>query len=1144
MPSKQMFIPPLKEKNYWKNFYGNSLSLALYEAAQANAGLLLYVAEDNLAASQIEAQLQFFNPDQSLWIRVFPDWETLPYDHFSPHPDIISARLSILSQISTLKKGILIVSISTLMHRLPPRAFLEANTFLLKAGDQLDIGSTRERLERYGYHCVNQVYQHGEFAIRGSLFDLFPMGSDQPYRIDLFDNEIDSIRVFEPESQRSLEQLSEICILPAHEFPLDEKAIALFRQQWRTTFEGNPLHATIYQDVSQGITPAGIEYYFPLFFEQTSTLFDFFSQKNYVVYADKITPLATQFWQEIKTRYEQLRYDISRPLLPPNKVFLPVEEVFEDLHKLPEIVLVSTEKNKTFEFSFPDQALPDLTVNPRLTQPWQALLLFIAENTTRILFCAETRGRKTIFMEALTALKIPVQEMNAWQEFLQSDVRFGITEAPFDKGFWLTDPDVLVLPESTLLGHEPYRQKRVKGSQIDTDAMIRNLSELRVGAPVVHLQHGVGRYVGLQTLKINEVEAEFLTLEYGGGDKLYVPVSSLNLISRYSGLDAEHAPLHRLGTDQWQKAKKKAKEQIRDVAAELLKVYALRAAKPGYVFKLLPAEYEAFSQAFPFEETEDQEKAIANVIADMTSERAMDRLVCGDVGFGKTEVAMRAAFLAVQNNKQVAILVPTTLLAQQHYETFQERFSAWPVQIDVLSRFRSQQQQTLSLKKVEDGKLDILIGTHRLLQKDIKFKNLGLVIIDEEHRFGVQQKDKLKKLRAEVDVLTLTATPIPRTLNMSLSGVRDLSIIATPPAKRLSIKTFVREKNSALIREAILREIYRGGQVYFLHNKVETIEPVLADLQKLVPEANMGLAHGQMHERQLEKIMSDFYHRRFNVLVCTTIIETGIDIPTANTIIIDHADKFGLAQLHQLRGRVGRSHHQAYAYLLVPSVKGMTADAKKRLDAIAALEDLGAGFTLAMHDLEIRGAGELLGEEQSGNMEAIGFSLYMELLDKAVEALKKGTKLDLDTEVEEQIEVDLQIPALLPESYVPDVNGRLILYKRIAEAKSVDALQDLQVELIDRFGLLPDAVKNLFEIAALKLAAKNLGIKKIEAYTKGGRVEFGEKPLINVDKLIKKINTSRGKLYFEGPQRVRFVYENPTTAQRIEFVKEFLQDLK
>ncbi len=1132
------------EKVFWQGFHGNSLSLALYLAAQRSEAPLLYIAEDNLAAQHLALQLQFFNPDQALWINVFSDWETLPYDGFSPHPDIISERLTILSRLPFLKKGILIVAVSTLMHRLPPRNFFVGQLFSLKKGETFDLSKTREQLEQTGYRCVDQVYQHGEFSVRGSLFDLFPMGSSVPYRIDLFDNEVDSIRIFDPETQRSLTQVEAIDILPAHEFPFDEKAIALFRKNWRTAFEGNPLTMPVYQDISQGLTPAGIEYYATLFFENNHTLFDYFSQNSVVVYSEKINVLAEQFWREIKTRHDQLCHDVTRPILTPKTIFVPVEEVFERINQFPDVILLEAGKEKPQADAFQTQALPDLTVDPRLVQPWQRLLSFIQEYPARILFCAETKGRTTIFHEALSSLGIDADLVSSWADFLKTENRFAIITAPFDQGFWLKSPDILVVSEAYLLGQPAIKQKRVKGSQVDADAIIRHLSELRVGAPVVHLQHGVGRYVGLQTLLVNGIESEFLSLEYEGGDKLYVPVSSLNLISRYSGLDADHAPLHRLGTDQWQKAKRKAKEQICDVAAELLQVYAMRAANKGYEFTHPAADYEAFAAAFPFEETEDQEKAIASVLEDMTSDRKMDRLVCGDVGFGKTEIAMRAAFLAVQSQKQVAILVPTTLLAQQHYETFQSRFAQWPVQIDVLSRFRSSKQQDSSLEKVSEGKVDILIGTHRLLQKDIQFKNLGLVIIDEEHRFGVQQKDKLKKLRAEVDILTLTATPIPRTLNMSLSGIRDLSIIATPPAKRLSIKTFVREKNSALIREAILREIYRGGQVYFLHNKVETIEPTLTALQKLVPEALMGLAHGQMHERQLEKVMSDFYHRRFNVLVCTTIIETGIDIPTANTIIMEEANKFGLAQLHQLRGRVGRSHHQAYAYLLVSSFKGITPDAKKRLDAIASLEDLGAGFTLATHDLEIRGAGELLGEEQSGNMAAIGFSLYMELLDKAVTALKAGKALTASLEEEKQVEVDLQIPAILPETYVPDVNGRLILYKRIASATSELALKALQIEFIDRFGLLPVATKNLFEIALLKLMAMKMGIQKIEVYPKGGRIEFTEKPQINIDKLILKINSSQGRFYFEGPSRVKFSYETLSGEQRLVFIKALLVELQ
>lgn len=1143
----QILLPEVKskEKIYWTNLLAESTSLAVYEAAKRHDGPLLYIAKDGLEANQLKEQLAFFNEDQILKINTFSDWETLPYDQFSPHPDIISTRLALLAQLKQIKKGIIIVTVSTLMHRLPPPEFLNRQSLVLKKGDHLDVSVQRSQLERSGYHCVNQVYQHGEFSIRGSIIDLFPMGSELPYRIDLFDNEIDSIRTFEPESQRSLEQVEKIELLPAHEFPFDEAAINSFRQNWRKQFEGNPLNAVVYQDVSQSLTPAGIEYYFPLFFEETATIFDYLSPKSLVIYSSAVTDIAANFWQEVKLRYEQLAYDIQRPILPPIRLFTSVDELLSQLHQFLEIVISAKPLDKQHEWVAPVQLMPSIEVDARLTQPWQRLLNFINENPKiRILFCAESEGRVTLFRETLAALHIDVAQVSSWQDFVESDHRYAISTALFIKGFFLVSPELMLLPEAYLLGQASLKRQRSKGSKTDNDAIIRNLSELKMGSPVVHLEHGVGRYLGLQTLIINELQSEFLALEYAGGDKLYVPVSSLNLISRYSGLDAEHAPLHRLGTDQWQKAKRKAKEQIRDVAAELLRVYARRAAKPGYQFSMQASDYEAFSQTFPFEETEDQEKAISQVILDMTSERAMDRLVCGDVGFGKTEVAMRAAFIAVQNHKQVVVLVPTTLLAQQHYETFKDRFAHWPIHVAVMSRFQTKKQLDETLQKIKLGTVDVVIGTHRLLQKDLQFKDLGLVVVDEEHRFGVQQKDKLKQLRAEVDILTLTATPIPRTLNMSLSGVRDLSIIATPPAKRLSIKTFVREKNSVMIREAILREIYRGGQVYYLHNEVETIEPVLLELQKLVPEANFAIAHGQMHERELEKIMSDFYHRRFNVLICTTIIETGIDVPAANTIIINKADRFGLAQLHQLRGRVGRSHHQAYAYLMVSSFKGLTADAKKRLDAIAALEDLGAGFTLAMHDLEIRGAGELLGEEQSGSMEAIGFSLYMELLDQAVNALKEGRALPLELESDEGVEVDLQIPALLPDNYVFDVNERLMIYKRIASSENSDELKNIQVELIDRFGMIPNPAYNLFHIAELKILAKKMGIKKIEMHARGGRIEFIENPSMNVDKLFKMVMQNQKTMKFDGSHRVRFHYDELLPDKRISFVKQFLENIR
>ena len=860
-----------------------------------------------------------------------------------------------------------------------------------------------------------------------------------------------------------------------------------------------------------------------------------------VIRIENIHQSAEKFWKEVNDRYEQLRYDITRPVLAPNDIYLPVDELFGLLNNFAQIDLQqSAVEDGGGKFNFATEVPPELTINNKAEQPYSLLQQFLTETKSRVLFCAETAGRREVLLDILTKIQLFPTVINSWAEFLDNQHALGITVAPLEQGLCVTDPQLTLIAESQLFGYQVMQRRRRKVKAYDSDAAVRNLAELTVGSPVVHIDHGVGRYQGLQSLAVDDVQTEFLTLEYAGGDKLYVPVSSLHLISRYSGVDLEHAPLHRLGNEQWDKAKNKAAEQVSDVAAELLDLYAMRAAREGYSFQMPETQYARFAASFPFEETPDQQQAIEQVIGDMTVGKPMDRLICGDVGFGKTEVAMRAAFVAVQDGKQVAVLVPTTLLAQQHYQNFKDRFAEWPVNIEVVSRFRSAKEQKEVMEKVKEGKVDILIGTHRLIQKDVQFKNLGLVVIDEEHRFGVQQKEKLKAMRAEVDILTLTATPIPRTLNMAFSGLREFSIIATPPARRLSIRTFVRERNKSLIREAILRELLRGGQVYFLHNEVQSIERISEEIVGLAPEARVGVAHGQMRERELEKIMADFYHQRFNVLVCTTIIETGIDIPTANTIIIDRADKFGLAQLHQLRGRVGRSHHQAYAYLMTPPKKQMTSDAVKRLDAIASLEDLGAGFTLATHDLEIRGAGELLGEGQSGNIQSIGFSLYMELLEHAVDALKSGKEPHLAKPLRSGAEIDLRITALIPSDYIPDVHTRLIFYKRISNAKDTNALQELQAEMIDRFGLLPEVTKNLFKLTELKQQAQALGIRKIDASSVGGRIEFEDKPNVDPMTLINLIQKQPRIYKLDGPNRLRFSWEVGDPKERIAQAFELL----
>jgi transcription-repair coupling factor (superfamily II helicase) len=1121
------------------------MSLALSRVIAQSPRPILIVTPDTLTAHRLEYELQFFQPLQTdLPLISFPDWETLPYDHFSPHQDIISDRLSALHKIPCLQQGAVIISIPTLMHRLAPPSFLESHIFLLKQGDKLNLPTFRQRFEKGGYRCVEQVREHGEFAIRGALIDLFPMGSDIPYRLDLFDDEIDSIRTFSPETQRSIEKVSYITLLPAKEFPLHENAIELFRQQWRSQFSGNPLKCPIYQDISEGICSAGIEYYLPLFFENTSTLFDYIPKNSIIITIGNIHQKAEEFWQEVQMRYEQYAYDITRPLLKPQQIMASVPEVFSCLRQYASIKIQRESfAADSHSINFSTETPLNLKVDHKSIKPLQVLENFLTTYQGRVLFCAETAGRREVLLQLLNGIQLYPTLFPSWEVFLNSNEKHGIVIASVEEGLTLFDPPLTMIVEAQLFGERIMQRRRQKKTTQDIDAIIKDLVELQVGAPIVHIDHGVGRYLGLQTLQVGEQIAEFLNLEYAGGDKLYVPVASLHLISRYSGSEPDQAPLHKLGTEQWQRAKRKAAEQVCDVAAELLDIYAKREAREGYACKEIDEQYAAFSAAFPFEETVDQQQAIENVIRDMTSAKPMDRLVCGDVGFGKTEVAMRAAFIAAQNGKQVAILVPTTLLAQQHYQSFQDRFADWPIQIAVMSRFQAGKEQKTILSNLQQGKIDIIIGTHKLLQTDIQFKTLGLVIIDEEHRFGVQQKERLKALRVNVDILTLTATPIPRTLNMAFAGIRDLSLIATPPARRLAIKTFIHEQQDSHIQEALRREIMRGGQVYFIHNEVSTIEKMARELTQLVPEARVGFAHGQMHARELEQIMADFYHRRFSVLVCTTIVESGIDIPSANTIVINRADKMGLAQLHQLRGRVGRSHHQAYAYLLIPSRKNLTADAAKRLDAIASLEELGIGFTLATHDLEIRGAGELLGKNQSGQMHAIGFTLYMDLLSRAVTALKTGKQPELDSLSPPSTEIELQLTALIPEQYLGDVHLRLQCYKRIASARTASELDEIQVEMIDRFGLLPEATKNLFSISLLRQHAEKLGILKIEANSKGGKFEFNDHPHIDPLHIIKLVQMRSQQFKLEGSKRLRFILPEHEPAARIGLIEKILEQL-
>ncbi|ABI38804.1 transcription-repair coupling factor [Shewanella sp. MR-4] len=1127
---------------------GVGQAVTLASLVRQHKGTTLIVTSDTPTALSIELELNYLLAKSAIKVRLFPDRETLPYDSFSPHQDLISQRLETLSQITQAEHSVVIVPVTTLMMRLPPKSYLSSNVFVLKKGDKYQLHDVRQQLTDTGYHLVEQVYEHGEFAIRGSILDIFPTGVNMPLRIELFDDEVETIRHFDPETQRSSTPVDAVRLLPAKEFPTDSSAIEGFRQRYRRRFEVIVKEPeSVYQLVSRNLMPAGIENYLPLFFDEVATLFDYLPKDTQLVTLGDIEKSARAHLQEVETRYEDRRVDPLRPLLAPKELYLLIEELFAAFKPLPRYQFIAPQPDVVAgAVQIDASVLPEVSANHKLKQPLIALQDY-AEHAPRMLFSAESEGRREALLELLGKIQLKPALFGHFDEFIQSDAKLGLIVSPLSRGCLLglgKQTAVSIICETELFGHRISQQRRrEKQRQISNDTLIKNLAELKVGQPIVHLEHGVALYQGLVTLDTGGLVAEYLQLEYSGGDKLYVPVSNLHMISRYSvGADGD-AHLNKLGNDTWAKAKNKAIEKIRDVAAELLDVYARRQARPGESCDINDEEYAQFAQGFPFEETVDQESAIHAVLADMQSPVAMDRLVCGDVGFGKTEVAMRAAFVAVNAGKQVVVLVPTTLLAQQHYENFKDRFADWPVVIEVMSRFRTAKEQTQVLKQLEEGKVDIVIGTHKLLQSEAKFENLGLLIIDEEHRFGVRQKEKIKALRANVDILTLTATPIPRTLNMAMSGMRDLSIIATPPAKRLAVKTFVRESDPATVREAILREILRGGQVYYLHNNVETIEKCAQDISTLLPEARVVVAHGQMRERDLERVMSDFYHQRFNVLVCTTIIETGIDVPSANTIIIERADTFGLAQLHQLRGRVGRSHHQAYAYLMTPHPKRMTSDARKRLEAIDALEDLGAGFMLATQDLEIRGAGELLGDEQSGHISKIGFSLYMEMLESAVKALKLGKEPSLAQMLNQQCEMELRIPALLPEDYVGDVNIRLSLYKRIASCDSEEALDELKVELIDRFGLLPEATKNLMEMTLYKHQATRLGATKIEVHAKGGSIEFSDDHVIDPGFIIGLLQSQPQIYRMDGPNKLKFILNAETAKDRLALVKLLLEQL-
>ena len=1123
-------------KSVAPGLHGSSDALALAGLAR-DAAPVAVICADAFDALRLSAELSWFAPE--LRVMVYPDWETLPYDHFSPHQDLVSDRLSTLHAASLGAFDVMLVPATTTLTRLPPPAYMAGFTFFLKQGERLDVAPLRAQMTLAGYSHVTQVVSPGEYCVRGGLIDLFPMGSPVPYRIDLFDDVIDTLRTFDVDTQRTIYPVTEVRLLPAREFPFDDAGRTLFRQRFREMFEGDPSKSQLYKDVSNGIAPGGIEYYLPLFFEKTARFADYLPQDTVVCLHGEVESVIAAFWKETESRHRLLRGDRARPLLAPAEIFTPLDEFFGSIKPFArlEIHLGGTAATS------PTRPAPDVRVDRHAEDPVHALATLLATTSSRALIAVESLGRRETVQQFLAEHGLTPATIGSFAEFLGSESGFALCAAPIAIGFKLFEPELIVLTETELYAANPKRlAQRDRGKRSNVETMLRDLSEVRIGDPVVHEQHGIGRYLGLVTLDLGDGPSEFLHLGYADDTKLYVPVGSLHLISRYSGTAPDDAPLHALGSGQWERAKARALKQVRDTAAELLNLYAQRAARQGHAFKFTPHDYERFAEGFPFEETPDQAAAIEAVIKDLTSDKPTDRLVCGDVGFGKTEVALRASFVALMDGKQVAILVPTTLLAEQHFQNFSDRLADWPVKVAELSRFRTAKEVKAAVAGLADGSIDLVIGTHKLIQSDVKFRNLGLVIIDEEHRFGVRQKEQLKRLRAEVDVLTLTATPIPRTLAMAMEGLRDFSVIATAPQKRLSIKTFVAGFSEGVIREAVLRELKRGGQVYFLHNEIDTIKNMEEKLVRLLPEARIRIGHGQMPERELEQVMRDFYQQRCNVLLCSTIIESGIDVPTANTIINNRADRFGLAQLHQLRGRVGRSHHQAYAYLLTPGPDALTANAQKRLEAIQMLEDLGSGFFLAMHDLEIRGAGEVLGESQSGEMQEVGFQLYTDMLKAAVNALKAGREPDMEAPLGVTTEINLHTPALLPESYCGDVHERLVLYKRLANCTAMIELEQMQEELIDRFGLPPAPAQTLLDCHRLRILGKPLGVTKIDAAAERVIVSFVARPPFEPIKLIQLIQKD-GRFRLAGPTRMRIEWPTKTLDERVALVKDFLRKL-
>lgn len=1123
-------LPKSSQIVHWPDLNAGSLPFLLSKHLPEKK-LKIVLTADAEQAIRIQTAWQFFNP--ATRIVFFPDWETLPYEHFSPHQELVSERLSTLWQLKNGLVDVLLLPLATAMQKIAPPSFLLGRTFWLKTGQQLDTDALKHSLIEAGYNHVTHVVATGEFATRGGILDIFPMGSDTPFRLDLFDNEIDTIKTFDADTQRTLNSVEEICLLPAHEFPTDSDAQKIFRSRFREEISSDPRKATVYEAVSEGHFGAGVEYYLPLFFEEECvSIFDYINEDAILVNLGDIHNEAARIWQDVKQRYTMAQGDPAYPPLAPHYLYMSEDQIGARIKAYARVVPELSNHNS--------YTLPDVAVDRQSDDPLHSLKAFLQQWSGRILICAESLGRRETMLNFMREYQLQPHIVSGWADFLQAKAELCLTIAPLSYGCLLDEQRLAIITEADLYQYVVRgRRTRRKHSAV-SDGMLRDLAEIKIGDPVVHEQHGIGRYQGLVTLDLGEGASEMMLLEYAEGSQLYVPVSQLQLISRYAGSAHENVSLHKLGHGAWDKARHKAAEKARDTAAELLNLYARREAQQGHRFSLNEIDYQAFANGFGYEETEDQAAAIAATLKDLCAEKPMDRLICGDVGFGKTEVALRAAFVAAMAGKQVVVLAPTTLLVEQHAQNFADRFADFPIKVAQLSRFNTSKQTQATLAGLADGTVDIVIGTHKLVQPDVHFKNLGLVIIDEEHRFGVRQKEQLKSLRANVDVLTLTATPIPRTLSMALEGLRDFSLITTAPSRRLAVKTFVRPLSDGLIREAVMRELKRGGQVFFLHNEVDTIANAYEKLSSLLPEARIGIAHGQLRERELEQVMRDFLQQRYNVLLCSTIIETGIDIPNANTIIIERADKFGLAQLHQLRGRVGRSHHQAYAYLLVP--EAMTKDAQKRLEAIEMADDLGAGFTLAMQDLEIRGAGEILGEGQSGEMIQVGFTLYTEMLKQAVRNLKKGREPDLDAPLGITSDIKLHSPALLPESYCPDIHARLVLYKRLASSETEAEIDQIHEELIDRFGLLEPAVSTLIASHHLRLEAANLGIDTIDASSESITFTFGKHHRINPATIVAMMQNDKN-YHLVGADKLRVNISIEDVQQRVQIIKNIMKQL-